>query len=488
MKKHLHIIPVGVSGVVVTLLTVCSEAELGRLLCLHSQQEWNTATKRGGLLVLQDAMLRLRAGGKVSVGIETAHSFVTSIKRPQFEKTVREPLAVLCYVGLWCRTRGAINLHVKRTTEYALTPAFSDKVTQIEVKLSRVRARKWDATVERKEKRLNRKYAWRERFIQDQARLAFLPEALNAVSPLLASSKCDATKRALAAITQKDHCTPTVSVYGTIRGTINDVPRELKPLLAIDGQRLAAVDISHAHHCFLTIFVRNRIEYSQKGANRMKYVSELENELTRLRDFLSDGDYYAKWSANCDADERGRIKRSATQLLNMETKKARCFELYRRMTSRFPLTFAIVEDIKRKDHRALSKQLQRLLSDVIVNSLLKVQALGIPALPDTDALHVPAQHTGLVSRIIGTEIYSATDGVCCKAGGTRYIPGCRGNKVGTHPKAPPIVATAPPLTADPRSISELCNSPIVRMAKRMFDTGPFAMLGEASGRAYRVRI
>jgi hypothetical protein len=55
-------------------------------------------------------------------------------------------------------------------------------------------------------------------------------------------------------------------------------------------------------------------------------------------------------------------------------------------------------------------------------SLLRTQALGIAAIPDTDALYVPQSAREIVSKIIGEELFIATGGVRSKVGGIRYLP------------------------------------------------------------------
>ena len=59
---------------------------------------------------------------------------------------------------------------------------------------------------------------------------------------------------------------------------------------------------------------------------------------------------------------------------------------YRRIAAEFPITFGIVEDIKRNDHRNLGKQLQCFTADAIKAALLEVQGEGIATVPHVDAL------------------------------------------------------------------------------------------------------
>jgi hypothetical protein len=84
-------------------------------------------------------------------------------------------------------------------------------------------------------------------------------------------------------------------------------------------------------------------------------------------------------------------------------------------------TFRIVEDIKRNDHRNLSKQLHRFTADAIAEALLEVQREGIAAIRYIDALICQEEDRERVCEVIGTRIFEAT-GVCCTVGGIRYSP------------------------------------------------------------------
>ena len=88
---------------------------------------------------------------------------------------------------------------------------------------------------------------------------------------------------------------------------------------------------------------------------------------------------------------------------------------------RFLSRSRIVEDIKRNDHRNLSKQLHRFTADAIAAALLEVQREGIAAIPHVDALICQQKDRERVCEVIGRQIFEAT-GVCCTVGGIRYSP------------------------------------------------------------------
>ena len=123
-----------------------------------------------------------------------------------------------------------------------------------------------------------------------------------------------------------------------------------------------------------------------------------------------------------DPVEREEKKFLLTMILNWPNAKCEGNGLYRRLRGVFPLTFKICEDIKRKDHRNLSKSLQHYTAKAINRALLEAQARGIAAIPDVDAIVCQQRHRKVVSRLIGREVHALTNGVCCKVNGIRYAP------------------------------------------------------------------
>lgn len=421
LEKHPDIIPRGEGGEGVS--GPCTESELTKLLTRYGQAEWDTRTRRGGLLALQDLMLRSSVKGRVAISLECSHQYVSPFKRAKSPSTIREPLAVLCKIGIWTKVQAAVNCHVKNSAIYRLSNEYANRRVRLSIDSPPGQKRRLAAADERREKRLNRRYPWRAKLIQDQAKLEFRPEALREVSRLLSTTKADSTKRALKAVSEGQHKTPFVTVTGTIWGSLNGSPKELKWMFAIGGQRLVECDISHAHHCFLPVLLRMRMDYWLGDETRADAVERGQHELDALEAFLNTGDYYEKWCDNpVDSDQRAQVKKVATQLLNMRNEAVRGIPLYLKMKKTFPLTFNVVENLKKNEHRTMSKILQRLAANAIEAALLRVQALNIPVIPDTDALHVPESQRETVCQIIGEEMFKATGGVCCKVDGIRYAP------------------------------------------------------------------
>ena len=110
-------------------------------------------------------------------------------------------------------------------------------------------------------------------------------------------------------------------------------------------------------------------------------------------------------------------------LLNCPNAKCEANGLYRRMRAAFPLTFRVCEEIKRQDHRNISKSLQYYTAKAINGALVAAQAQGIVAIPDVDALICRVSHRGgRLCDLIGQHVYEVSHGVCCKVGGIRYQP------------------------------------------------------------------
>ena len=92
------------------------------------------------------------------------------------------------------------------------------------------------------------------------------------------------------------------------------------------------------------------------------------------------------------------------------------------MRQAFPLTFRICEDIKRKDHRDISKSLQYYTAKAVNEALLFAQAQQIAAIPDVDAIVCPSRYKETVCALIGSKVHEISRGVCAKVGGIRFHP------------------------------------------------------------------
>ena len=193
-------------------------------------------------------------------------------------------------------------------------------------------------------------------------------------------------------------------------------------ICCLHGSPIVSCDISNAHWNFLPLILANRLDHVSREPGREKYVNDGWREHNRLIALLSDGDFYRTWCVDPQSDgERNQKKNLLTILLNKKNENCEQNILYRRIRAEFPITFAIIEDIKRNDHRNLSKQLHRFTADAIAGALLEAQREGIAAIPHVDALICQQKDREQVCEVIGRQIFEAT-GVCCAVGGIRYSP------------------------------------------------------------------
>ena len=408
----------------VSLSVVVVRGELDALLREMGQREWATAIRVGGLLCLTDYILRTHDVGGVRISAGLARDFVSEICHPRSATTIRKPLAVLEHIGLLKKLRAHIfGPEVKDSAIYVIPAEYLESKRRVEVLLNPNQVRKLADTPKRLENRLNRKWEWRKTLIEDLGRVTISHQGYKMASRLFKDGKKEAATRIiLKFLDGAAKVTASTNPFGTVRTNLSSCPRELKPELLIGGAPVVICDISHAHYCLLPAIVMGRICHLRGRGARGRDLEVLEAELGRLREFLSEGDYYQKWCADpsCEA-ERKEKKTLLNMLLNWPNKKAHKNRLYRRMRAQFPQTLGILEDIKRNDHKNIVPSLHGNTAKVIEQALLELQRREIPAIPDTDALICPAEAKLVVCEAIGRAMHKLT-GVCCKVGGIRYRP------------------------------------------------------------------
>jgi hypothetical protein len=304
-------------------------------------------------------------------------------------------------------------------------PDYANRAKKKIVLLNPQRIEKLDNFDQRRTARLNRRHPWRAPLLATLEALSLSPTGKALALDLLSAQRKEKNVREANELLNgkrewqgKVHPADT----GQIITPVTRFPRELKPELLIAGQPISICDISHAHHSFLPRLVEERIGYLRGSHAPSQKIEPYEAERDRLRHSLSEGDYYRMWCKNPEDDqERQQKKELLTMILNWRNSKAERNRLYRWMRATFPLTFGIIEDIKRDDHRRISRKLQNFTARVINAALLTVQDHGIPAIPDVDAILCPADHKEAVCNAIGEEIFGLA-GVCAKIGGIRFAP------------------------------------------------------------------
>jgi hypothetical protein len=404
--------------------------ELKVLLKKQGQVEWCSEVRVGGLLLVLHYILigHHSKGTRISGGL--ARDLVSALKRPKREGTIQQPLDVLEEIGLLTKLREAIfTPHVRDCALYVIPPKVLAKKRKEDVHLSPGQIKKLENAEAREEKRLNKLWSWREPLMEVlRGSISLSAKGHEMALDLVCEGKKEeVTKRMNRFLKRPEEFAKAwAGVSDQIYNNVCFFPKELKEQLLLDGEQVALCDISHAHHDLLTILLINRVAYLEGKEAPPEVLQSYRDEMERLQEFLSDGDYYRKWCIDeLDDDERDEKKLLLTMILNWRNSKAEGNGLYRRMRSKFPLTFQIVEDLKRNDHRVLGKQLRHYMAKVINPALLELQAKGIKSIPDCDAIIVLARFKEVACEAIGRAMYKLT-GVCCNVDKIRYQPPANG--------------------------------------------------------------
>jgi hypothetical protein len=172
---------------------------------------------------------------------------------------------------------------------------------------------------------------------------------------------------------------------------------------------------------FLPRLVMDRIAFRRKRGDDENSLAPLVAEYERLILFLSAGSFYRQFCRNdaTEAEIKAR-KKLLNVLLNDKLERSKNNRLWHWVRSRFPLCVNIIADIKKTIHRNISKQLQHFTANAINGALLEMQALGLPAIPDTDSLIVRECDRETACHAIGKAMFEETRGVCVTVGGIRY--------------------------------------------------------------------
>jgi hypothetical protein len=399
---------------------VCEE-DLKALLRFHKQFDWLTRVRVCGLLILIDFVIRKLKKGVASVSAELGRGYISKLRKGSHPDIVKEPLPLLCKIGILEVERPAVFAHIKTSAVYRLGEKYRGKQRQIKVSLTSKLAAKRANAEKRYQQRLNRKYPYRQQLLKDLTAVSFAPAARTMIAMGINGKGADNLKILLGAIDGHNHSVRH-NERGQITTTIGSCPRELQRHLLLHGERIVSCDISQAHWNFLPLILTNRLRHISQETGREKYILDGWREHDRLTLLLSDSDFYRAWCVDAkDETERDGKKKVLNILLNRSNEECQRNRLYRRIADEFPITFRIIEDIKGKDHRNLAKQLQRFTADAIAAALFEVQRQGICAIPHVDALICQEKYSGKVRDVLGKQVFLRT-GVCAKIGGARYSP------------------------------------------------------------------
>jgi hypothetical protein len=385
------------------ILGVMGKDELAALLTSKRQKEWASEKRIGGLLLIID--LIARKGGSVSISSELSRQYVSTFKskRAKNPGTIKQPLALLVHLGIFeIAQKAVIAPHRKASAKYRLNPAHG-KPRPIQAAITRQQVEKLATATERQQRHLNRKHRTRAKILADLRTLALSPEGNRlALQMSLGGEKSQGIGRFSKPLNDPALHKVSYDPSGTAHHFAMACPRELKPHLTLGGKPVALVDMKAAHLVALLCVGRGRVSWV---AEQGRDTADLEAELARYKQTLEASDIYEVLGGTAD---RKKFKLTLLASLNMATSKARHLPPYQSLKSAFPRLVGIIEDLKKNDHRSLSKQLQFFTAQIIEAATHEAQALDIACLPDTDALIVPRSFKNLARTLLNNAIKKVT--------------------------------------------------------------------------------
>jgi hypothetical protein len=288
--------------------------EMRKILAKNGQKEWCTNVRLGGLLLLVDFVCRKQTSKGVPISADRASTFISPLKRPHSRETIREPLAVLCQIGVLRRMQAAVNgRDVKASARYAINDAkFSRRMT-LDVDLPPFLAKKRATDSDRCEASLDRRYPFRAQLKADLTKLRFDADSRQRITELSRDRKAGPSVRRVVEVLGGIDRPLKINPRGQITTPVTGCPRELKPLLLLDGEPTSLCDISCAHFCFLPVLLRDRIDHLEKRHGLAADVSRHVAELRRLVNILSTGDFYARYCVNPDDPVERKRKKTVPQ-------------------------------------------------------------------------------------------------------------------------------------------------------------------------------
>ena len=388
---------------------------------------WITRVRLSSLLaILRHIAKATQRGGNRSQGCAVSNRLgrmFCSKLREAPDGVPREPLVALVRAGvLIVASYAKANQWRKESTRYLVAPRFQklalagpDGETN-----AKTLAKLKDAQ-QRLQRGLNSRFRFRAPLLRDLARVTIPENAQGVIDQLLSDKgKRDATRRSVMASATREH-TVKVKPDGLIVTSLVSCPRELKPRLHLAGEPVALCDISSAHWMFLPRLIQDRLDYCRKRGDDEASMGPMKEEMQRLVALCSSGSFYASMCREgADDVEIKNRKKLLNVLMNSPRSRAASNVVWRGLKRRFPHCFGIVESIKRNDHRAISRALQHFTADAITAALLEMQALGLPAIPDTDCLIVRERDAETACRLIGAAMFRETRGVSVTVGGIKW--------------------------------------------------------------------
>lgn len=389
---------------------------------------WTTRVRLSALLALARHVAKATQKGDnrlrgCTVSNRLGRMFCSKLRKAP-DGVPREPLAALVRAGvLIVAAKAKVNQWRKESTRYLVAPHFQKLATAgPDGETNAKTLEKLKDAPQRLEKGLNARFPFRGPLLQDLSRVT-IPESVQDVVDVLLKSKDtrDSTLRTVKAISTREH-TVKVKPDGLIVTSLVSCPRELKPRLHLAGEPVTLCDISSAHWMFLPRLIQDRLEYCRKRGDDEASMQSMKAEMQRLVELCSSGSFYAQMCREgATADDIKKRKIVLNVLMNSKGGRAESNVVWRGLKRRFPHCFSIIKSIKKDDYRNISRALQHFTASAITAALLEMQALGLPAIPDTDSLIVRERDKETACRAIGSAMFRETQGVRVVVGGIKWL-------------------------------------------------------------------
>src|SRR5262249_12159154 len=155
-------------------------------------------------------------------------------------------------IGIVERKQAAVFAHVRTPAKYCFTDKYRHKRLQVDLHLPAKLASKLARPKERHERRLNRKYRFREQLLNDLNAVNLTREARSIMARAFMGKGRDNMIRLVSAIDGQKHFV-RISERGHITTSLSSCPKELQSQLLLYGEPIFYCDVSHAHWNFLPL-------------------------------------------------------------------------------------------------------------------------------------------------------------------------------------------------------------------------------------------
>ena len=200
---------------------------------------------------------------------------------------------------------------------------------------------------------------------------------------------------------------------GTVHSPVSRCPKSVRPYLMIDNEETTEADISEAH---VVMLIKLYEKHFLKDLGMSLDPVKVKEERTCFKAMVESGAVYG-----AEGSYREKNKVALLTSLNIDVKNQMGMDVTKRLLTHHPLLRDIFWRLKNKDHRVLSRWLQRWTSDIVNPSVLLLHKNGIPSIPIVDCLLVRKRDKEAAVEELSKRIFEST-GVCAKVGGIRYSP------------------------------------------------------------------